>query len=182
MRCPGRGRVWLHAAGCTRRPRSTPRAACVAALEPRSSEVADGLHPAEDLLDPLADSLADGVAGVAASSGRRWRPRRRAGVLRDVRRDAALAAVRDEVARVVALVAAEAWMQAVAPAGARPACSSASRARRARSPRSIWKSTEQAVADSPSVRGPEYESFASLPLPLLERAAPRDRSSTRASR
>src|SRR5918911_959578 len=29
------------------------------------AEAADGLHPAEDLLDPLPDPLADGIAGVA---------------------------------------------------------------------------------------------------------------------
>src|SRR3954454_12010720 len=37
----------------------------VESSEASPTEAADGLHPAEDLLDPLADTLADGVAGMA---------------------------------------------------------------------------------------------------------------------
>src|SRR5262245_42805567 len=69
----------------------------------RAPEAADGLHPAEDLLDPGPDALTHGVAGVAG------RPAvDRAGavgrVLRDVRGDLPPAHVGHEVGGVVLLV------------------------------------------------------------------------------
>src|SRR4029077_14024098 len=74
------------------------------ASEARLTEVADSLHPAEHLLDALAEALADRVARQA----RRSRVDRRAttpmDALSDLRRHLAFAAPRDEVARVVALV------------------------------------------------------------------------------
>ena len=61
------------------------------AVEPSeagSTEAADGLHPAEDLLDALPDPLADGVAGVAGGPAVDGAPAS-AGGLGDVRGDAA---------------------------------------------------------------------------------------------
>jgi len=72
--------------------------------ESRFAKAADGLHPAEDLLDPLSYLQTDGVAGMSRGS----RVERRAasgGVLRDVWRDVAIATGLHEVSRIVALVA-----------------------------------------------------------------------------
>jgi hypothetical protein len=69
------------------------------------AEVADGLDPAEDLLDSLAHALANGVADVPGRPLVDVRVSPLGDVLRDVRRDDALATVLDEVARVIALVA-----------------------------------------------------------------------------
>src|SRR4249920_142088 len=67
-------------------------------------EAGDGLAPAEGFLDQLAFALADGIALVpcrAAVDGRDL------DLLRDVRRDALLSQIGDEVGDVVALVGAE---------------------------------------------------------------------------
>src|SRR5512133_1308446 len=70
-------------------------------------EARDGLRPAEDLFDPLPDSLAYLVAGVANRPPvHRGAPPLVAG-LRDVRRDSPLAASSDEVGGVVAGVSSE---------------------------------------------------------------------------
>src|SRR5512133_426882 len=70
-------------------------------------EARDGLRPAEDLFDPLPDSLAYLVAGVANRPPvHRGAPPLVAG-LRDVRRDSPLAASADEVGGVVAGVSSE---------------------------------------------------------------------------
>ena len=68
------------------------------------AQAADGLHPAEALLDQLALPLTDGVAGMArrAAIDRAAAGARR--VLRDMRRDVHRAQLGDEVARVVRLV------------------------------------------------------------------------------
>ena len=50
-----------------------------------ATEVADGLHPAEDLLDPLADALANGVSGPAGSAQVKRRAARSPLILRHMR-------------------------------------------------------------------------------------------------
>src|SRR5579863_6342277 len=70
-------------------------------LEPGLAEVADRLHPAEDLLDPLSEPLADRIARVPS----RARVDGRVPLLPcDVGRDVARAATLHEVACVVTLV------------------------------------------------------------------------------
>src|SRR5215207_7260943 len=61
-------------------PTLVARQAPVAQLAP----AADGLGPAEDLLDPLADALAEGIAGMAGGAAVD-RAAAAAGVLGDVR-------------------------------------------------------------------------------------------------
>src|ERR1700689_3743960 len=70
-------------------------------------ESPDRLDPAEDLFDPLSDPLADRVARLVRRSPVDHRPSMFRDVLSDVRRNVARATVRDEVARIVALVAGE---------------------------------------------------------------------------
>src|SRR5689334_19462956 len=82
------------------------QAGALDAPETGPSEAADGLHPAEDLLDAFPDPLADGIAGVAGGPAVDGAPPP-ARVLGDVRGDAARADVGDAVAGVVVLVAAE---------------------------------------------------------------------------
>src|SRR5579863_8496490 len=85
------------------------------AAKARATQPAPALHPAEDLLDPLALSLADRVTGVA--SGARIQPRGVAALnLRDVRADAAAAQPHHEGLVVIALVRAQTdWLQTLAP-------------------------------------------------------------------
>src|SRR6266516_1791468 len=70
----------------------------------RAAEATHRLHPAEDLLHAFADALADAIAGVPRGTpiNRTPTPAR---VLRDVRRDVALAHLRNEALGVVVLVA-----------------------------------------------------------------------------
>src|SRR5208337_2280518 len=72
-----------------------------------ATQPADGLHPAEGFFDPLADPLADGVTGMAHGAGVDRRATWARQVLRHVRGDLERAAGLDEVAGVVALVAAQ---------------------------------------------------------------------------
>ncbi len=78
-------------------------------------EAADGLHPAEGLLDQLAAALADGVAGVPRRAPVDGAPALLAGHVRD---RAQSAQAGHEVARVVAPVSADG--EAPAPAAALP--------------------------------------------------------------
>src|SRR5260370_34790755 len=71
------------------------------------SEVGDGLGPAENLFDSLANALADGVAGVAGRTGIDRRSPVLGNVLGYVRGDVHVSAGTDEVGRVVVLVAAQ---------------------------------------------------------------------------
>lgn len=74
--------------------------------ESRFAKAADGLHPAEDLLDPLSHLQTDGVAGMSRGSRvERRAPARR--VLCNVRRDVAIATGLHEFSRIVAFVASE---------------------------------------------------------------------------
>src|SRR5262249_14956145 len=66
----------------------------------------DGLHPAERLLDPLADALARRVAAMTRSPFVDRRPSA-AGVLRDMRAHVDGAQFLDEVGGIVALVGTE---------------------------------------------------------------------------
>ena len=70
----------------------------------RLAVVADGLEPADDLLDALADALADLVPGVARRPLVDLGPAILGVLLRDVRRNVACAKLGDEVGRVVGLV------------------------------------------------------------------------------
>jgi hypothetical protein len=74
---------------------------------PRSSEAADGLHPAEDFPDALSRSLADGVARAPSAPAIDGRPTAGVGRLRHVRRDAQFPTAGDEAGHVVALVGAD---------------------------------------------------------------------------
>jgi hypothetical protein len=71
----------------------------------RATEVADRLDPAEDLLDPLAHSLADCVARPIGGAQVERRAARPSLILRHVGSDIERAATRHERRRVVALVA-----------------------------------------------------------------------------
>src|SRR3546814_7194112 len=74
--------------------------------EPGLTQSGHGLDPAERLLDPLADALAGGIAGMAGGAP----VDRRAptpGILRQMRAHVQLAQFHHEVAGVVALVGAE---------------------------------------------------------------------------
>ena len=62
---------------------------------PSLAEVADGLDPAEDLLDACAHTLADGVADVPRRPAVDVRASLLGDILRDVWQDVALAAVLD---------------------------------------------------------------------------------------
>src|SRR5687768_1863530 len=76
----------------------------LAAFEASSSEVADGLRPAEDLLDELPHPLAYRIARLRSGATVDRRPPPWVLVLGDMERDPTLAAFLDEIARVVALV------------------------------------------------------------------------------
>ena len=76
------------------------------AAVPGLAQPGDGLGPAERLLDPLADALADGVAGMARGAAVDCRASP-TGVLRQVWGNVDLAEFGNEVAGVEALVCAE---------------------------------------------------------------------------
>src|SRR5437870_7847784 len=71
--------------------------------EARATEATHGLHPAEDLLHPFADTLADAIPRMACCSTIDGTPSP-AGVLCHVRRDVALTHVRHELLGVIVLV------------------------------------------------------------------------------
>src|SRR5262252_691047 len=78
-------------------------------LEPAeacSSKAADGLHPAEDLLDTLSYLQTDGITGMPRRSFVDRRAASR-GVLREVRRDVAIATRLHEVSGIIAFVTRE---------------------------------------------------------------------------
>ena len=82
------------------------------AAQLRLAETGDGLRPAEGLLDPLANTLRDGMAGMPRGPAIDAAAPALAGlgrgiVARDVRRHAHAAQRADEARRVVALVGAE---------------------------------------------------------------------------
>src|SRR5216683_5037273 len=72
-----------------------------------SAQAADGLHPSEDLFDPLADPLTDRVAGMTRGAAAERGAAGATLIARDVRGDLERAARRDELARVVTLVGTE---------------------------------------------------------------------------
>src|ERR1017187_4968165 len=74
------------------------------AAEASLSEVADGFHPTEDFLNSFAEALTDRVARLARRASVNRGPALPGDVLRDVGRDVPVAACRDEVPRVEALV------------------------------------------------------------------------------
>jgi len=73
----------------------------------RLPKAADRLDPAEDLLDALPYALTDGVSRRTRRPSVDYRSTMLGDVLGDVRRDVPCAALGDEVAGVVELVAAE---------------------------------------------------------------------------
>jgi len=82
---------------------------------PQFAEAADGLHPAEDLFDALAHSLADLEARVASGPPINPGPAARLIFRRDVRGNGELTNGVDEVPRIVALVGSERpWLKASA--------------------------------------------------------------------
>jgi hypothetical protein len=83
--------------------RSGTKAYFFPAAEFGSFLAGDRLHPAEGLLDPLADALADRIARVSRRAAIDSR-RASLGVLRDVRRGVHRAQLIDEVLDVVGLV------------------------------------------------------------------------------
>ena len=97
---------------------------------------ADGLAPAEVLLDPLADDLAQAVARMASGAAVDRAAAAPGVVAGDVRRDLALATGGDEVGRVVGLVGADAAATGVPGS----ASSMATAARRSPKP-SAWVTT-----------------------------------------
>src|SRR5216684_7177271 len=77
-----------------------PRASAIAGF----AQPADGLHPAEALLDPFAHPLTDRITRMASGARvERGTPRPRV-ILRHVRSDLECAARPDEAVRIVALV------------------------------------------------------------------------------
>ena len=92
------------------------------------SQGSDGLPPAEHFLDPLAQSLADGIAGVARGAGVDGTGL----LLRHVRRQSQRAQLTDEVLCVVVLVPAQGaapWRLCAQSSCAPPMPGSASRRR-----------------------------------------------------
>jgi hypothetical protein len=69
-----------------------------------TAEAADGLHPAEDLFDPLADPFAYRVAGMTRGAAVECGAAGATLIARDVRGNLERAARRDELSGVVALV------------------------------------------------------------------------------
>src|SRR5260370_42657227 len=85
---------------------------------PQLAQHADGLHPAEALLDQLPLLLADRVARMAGRAGiDRTATLRRLGILGDMRGDPHLAEQVHEAFRVVVLVAADRHATSVWPIG-----------------------------------------------------------------
>src|SRR6201996_1871420 len=78
-----------------------PRAAAIA----RAAQTSNRLHPAEGLLDLLADPLANGITAMAHGASIKRRAAWARLILGYVRRDSECAATRDEVTGVVAAVA-----------------------------------------------------------------------------
>ena len=123
------------------------------------AKAARGLHPAERLLDALADPLAERVAGMARDPAVDRRAAR--GVLRDMRRDVEDTDGGDEVRGIIALVGAECgrwrpvWPASMAPAAARSAVPVAA-VSMASTSSPLWFSMS---------RWPIWQSFASLPRP-----------------
>jgi hypothetical protein len=76
----------------------------LAATVARFTQAADGLHPAEDLLDPLAYRLTHRVAGMTRGAAVKCGAAGATLIARDVRGDLERAARRDELPGVITLV------------------------------------------------------------------------------
>ena len=158
----GPGRVWRCGAGCRRSP---PDRHAVGSGRGRDSEfcaqAAHGLHPAEDLFDPLAYPLTHRVAGMPRGAAVERGTPGATLIARDGRGDLERAAGRDELSSVVALVGTECYPPGC-PATQSPASRVRCCARRSRRPvRPRTRAGDR--CGSPSARWPSNTT--SLPCP-----------------